>query len=150
MKNKNVLMCVALVFLIILLLLPVGLRLFAKDLYNSKKEKPKDAVLVLNCTKLNETINTSYVNGKPYNFQYQLLSSTSVENSEENYNEIVLNIKDYAERKESDTSGVIEYRIALNKYTNYPQTLQNYVKNIDEESIYYNGKGFTCTTISNE
>ena len=60
------------IILLFMLFLPPMLRHFTKDLKTIEVSKSKDEVRVLNCTRLNEKINTSYLNGKTYNFRRKI------------------------------------------------------------------------------
>ena len=107
-KESRLLCYVGLIFLIVLLLLPPGLRIFGKDLYK-KEEKKKDEVIVLSCTKKDESISSTFLNGEPQNIDYRIKGDYSVnidsESTEEDTvkNELLGYIKPYAQ-SEYDTN----------------------------------------------
>ena len=158
---KNILLYFALFLLIILLLLPPALRLFGKNLYNEKKfpKKNEEVLEILNCTKINETINMSFLNGKAYNIKYEItgnhlplesneedsLSNGENDETEVQENQIIDDFKDYAEVSFVEEKNLTEYRIALNLYDVIPEKLLNHTKSIDEVSSYYTGLSFSCT-----
>lgn len=149
---KKVLLYLALVFLIILLLLPVGLRLFGKNLYQeSNNNKPKNVYGTLSCTKLNEKINQTYLNGKPYNLWYQIIGSFGSNTGEvDESNQTALDLKDYATISYSDISMATDYKIDFNNYSSLPEGLEKYGQDIDNQANYYNILGFMCTKTINE
>ena len=140
---KNVLLGISLVLLIILLLLPPSLRWFASDLYKDNEEKPKDVVTVLNCVKDDETVNTTYFNDNPYNYQYtirgNLLDSDSVNNL------IIQNIKRYANTSYDVISNLTTYQMVLSSVEISVESLKNYTYSPLEQQSYYQSIGFTCT-----
>ena len=160
---KNMLLYISLFLLVILLLLPPGLRLFGKNLYKEKKlSKQEDVLEILNCTKINETIDTSFLNGKAYNIKYEISGNFSLENEDENEkndnqkndleenneNKVLIrdDFKEFAEIKYIESKNLTEYRLALNIYENIPEKLSNYARSINEMSMYYEGLSFSCTT----
>ena len=73
-KKKTRIICyISLVILIILLLLPVSLRIFAKD-HVTDDDKPvsRSEVIVLNCNKADETINSTFSGNQPHNILYKV------------------------------------------------------------------------------
>lgn len=148
---KNFLMYILIIVLVFMLLLPPGLRMFGKNLYNEKNNQKKDNdVYVLRCTGLSETINTSYMNDKPYNFQY-LVKGNYIDLDNQNneiLNYIVVDIKNYSELSYNDEDDTTEYRIAFNEMENIPETLMTYSMKYDEQNAYYTEHGFNCTKIS--
>ena len=163
---KNLLLYISLFLLVILLLLPPGLRLFGKNLYKEKKiSKQQDVLEILNCTKINETIDTSFLNGNAYNIKYEISGNQVEENEEKNdenekvtgtddnenitdTNENKISIKDdfkeYAEIKYIEEKNLTEYRIALNTIENVKEKLNNYTKTISEMSSFYEELSFSC------
>ena len=154
---KNILLYFTLFLLIILLLLPPGLRLFGKNLYTTPIiPKNKDVLEILNCTKINETISTSFLNGKAYNIKYEISGNhlsqdneNSLLNTEEtdnvNKNTIVDDLNSYAEVKYIEEKNITEFRLAVNLLNNIPDSLVNYTKSIQEVSNYYTDLSFSCT-----
>lgn len=147
---KNLLMYLLIFFLVVLLLLPPGLRMFGKNLYIKEDNSKKSSVYVLNCTGLNETINLSYLDDKPYNFQYSIKGNNINldENVEMMFNDIIVDIMDYSQATYNEVDDVTEYRIAFNEMSLIPSELQNYSQNYEEQSAYYTNRGFQCTKIS--
>ncbi len=159
---KNFLLCLAFFVLFILLLLPPGLRIFGKDLYKEKKiTKPIDEVEMLSCTKINETISTSFLNGKAYNIKYSISGNHTVEEEtmlpdeeeieEEEIltspkNDFIEDFKKYAQIKYKENENLTEYVISVNLLDFIPEELQNHTKTIEEVSSYYREHSFSCTT----
>lgn len=148
---KNFLLYVAMFFLFVLLLLPPGLRLFAKDLYE-KKEVKQDLVESLSCNKLNESINISYLNGKAYNFTYNksgdfstVMGQTFNEDDVE-YNKlnIIRDIKDFATIDYSKINDITKFSISFSSFTNLPESLMTYAKTPSEEIDLLAENGFSC------
>lgn len=140
---KNVLLGISLVLLIILLLLPPSLRWFASDLYKDNEEKPKDVVTVLNCVKDDETINTTYFNDNPYNYQYTVIGNI-LENDNDN-NLIIQNIKRYASPSYDEISNITTYQMVLSSVEISVESLKNYTYSPEDQESYYQSIGFTCT-----
>lgn len=147
---KNVLLYMALFVLIILLLLPVGLRLFAKDLYGEKPSSKKDDVMIsMKCIKSNETIKMTYLNDKPYSFWYQIVGEVNITpGNEDKAWKIISDIEPFAKKDYSLISGATEYKIDLFNYNadNTPDELLDYTKKMSDQSIFYSSYGFICTT----
>ena len=82
---KKLLLYMTLLILIVLLFLPPMLRLFGKDLYKERKftTKQTNELEMLNCTKYNETISTSFLNGKAYNIKYEISGNHVPEKAKE-------------------------------------------------------------------
>ena len=132
-----------------MLLLPPGLRIFGKDLYSEQKNiKIKDEVYVLNCTGLRETINMSYMNDLPYNFQYLIKGNYTYFDDDLEFNEIILDIQSYTEGVYNEIDDTTEYRIAFNEMSDIPGPLVNYSMAYDKQNAYYTERGFNCTKIS--
>lgn len=148
---KKVLLYVLLVILISLLLLPVGLKTFGKNLYVDKtnvnddnsKEEIKDAML--KCIKGNETITTTYTKGAAYSFWYQIVGASELNDSDNSSVQMLNDIKNYAKYSNSELSGVSDYKIAFYSYgSNIPTELINYSMPINDQSNYYSDLGFVC------
>lgn len=162
---KNILLYLALFLLVILLLLPPGLRMFGKNLFNEKKTPTiKNELEVLSCTKINESISTSFMNGKAYNIKYEISGNHVNVNEEENVlpdestennlnseiesqvpHSIINDFNDYAQIKYIEEDNLTEYRIAVNLLDSIPEPLQNHTKSIDEVESYYRELLFSCT-----
>lgn len=165
---KNILLSLALFALVILLLLPPLLRLFGKNLYADKKNNNiQDEYEMLKCSKINETISVSFVNGKTYNIKYEISGNHAVdesineevidskelpdetENLEEEkipVNSLIEDFKDYAEIKYKEDTNLTEFIISMNKFDTTPEKLSNHAKTIDEVKNYYSELSFSCTT----
>lgn len=166
---KNILLYLALFILIILLLLPPGLRMFGKNLFSGKKVSTiKDELEILSCTKINESISTTFMNGKAYNIKYEIsgnhVSAVETEEIEENklpdetsendlnseinhevQNSIIDDFTDYAQIKYIEDKNLTEYRIAVNLLDVIPEKLQNHTKSISEVESFYRDLSFSCT-----
>ena len=148
---KKVLLYFALVLLVILLLLPLGLRLFAKDLYKKKEEKVQDVVEILSCNKLNETVNNSYLNGNPYSISYQIMGNftgDSINMDITSDDSIVNDIKLFANGTYNDMNNITIFTYNFGSNMNM-ELVKNYILNIEEERAYYSNLGFSCTTSKN-
>lgn len=156
---KNVLLYFALVILVFLLLLPPGLRLFGRNLYSERNIKKQDNTLeILDCNKINESISTSFVNGKAYNIKYTISGNhvpekeiSDEENPDEgivdiNKNNIIEDLKGYAESIYLEEKNITEFRVDLNMIDSIPLELQNYTKSIGEMSSFYGELSFSCTS----
>lgn len=157
---KNMLLYLALFLLIILLFLPAGLRLFGNNLYKNKKITEQNDLEILNCTKIDETINTSFLNGKAYNIKYEIRGNYVLEENENininenenkdeldvNKNVIVNDFRNYAKISFVEDKGLTEFRIAVNLLDVIPEKLQNHTKSINEVKDFYNELLFSCTT----
>ena len=148
---KNLLLYLALFFLIILLFIPPVFRLTMKDMYK-REEKPKDVYGMLYCEKNDENINESYLNYKPYGLKYNYKSDKEIlindgENNETGQiseNSIVNDIYDYSNINFNSESNWYEYTVDLNNISEIPEKLVNYTRPIDEQMYYYGAIGFTC------
>lgn len=147
---KKVLLYMALVFLVILLLLPIGLKTFGKNLYvkkeeASEKENSKEAQnAILKCIKGNETITTTYMKGVAYSFWYQIIGSAELDDNNES-TKIIDGIKDYAKYSSNELNGVTDYKISFYIYgSSMPPELSDYSMPIDNQSSYYSNFGFVC------
>ncbi len=159
---KNVLLYLALFILVILLLLPPGLRLFGKDLYNEPKfVKPKDILEILSCTKINESISSTFMNGKPLNIKYEIngnfvpeetndekenqdINPDEVDNEEKN--QIIEGLKKYADIKYDEAKNSTKFQIGLDSFDTVPEEMQIFNKSINEMNAYYSELSFSCTT----
>ena len=144
---KKILLYIALVFLLILLLLPAGLKTFGRNLYVDESDNEKENTnTMLKCIKGNETITTTYLNGSPYTFMYQIVGeSISTSNENEENIEISDAIKDYAKYTSNDLSETAEYKIDFYKYDQkIPPELTDYSMTIRNQSDYYSNLGFVC------
>lgn len=148
---KKVLLWIALVFLIILVLIPPALRLFGKNLYIKVEEK-KDVVTVLNCLKNEENISTTYLNDVPYNFKYTLngnYSNDREESEKDEYydvqNAIVNDIKNTVTSTYNKMTDITTFSIVLTMVEMQKESMKNYVKNPKEQQDYYHSIGFICT-----
>ena len=160
---KNVLLSLALIILVVLLFLPFGLRLFGKDLY---KDKPapiqEDTYEFLNCTKINETISTSFKNGKAFNIKYDISGNHVPEKKEET------DTKDDAKKEENTTDNKegatvfnellafaqIEYRedenltrlrVQVDDVNTDNEDFYKHTGTIDAVKSYYEELSFSCT-----
>ena len=145
---KKFLMYVALIVLLFLLFLPLGLQLFGSKLYiDTPSAKKSDVMLSLKCIKSNETIKMTYLNDKPYSFWYQIVGEINVTPGNEEANKIVNDVAPYSKKEYSIISSATEYKIDLYNYNenNTPNELINYMKNPNDQSIYYSTFGFICS-----
>ena len=144
---KRIFYYALIIFLLFMLFLPPVLRSYGKDLYHEIQiSKSKDKVMVLNCSSLNEKINTSYLNDKTYNFQYQIEGNyTNLDNEEIKLNAIQEKIKNYAKITYHQENNSTDYRIDFNMLNVIPNGIQDYNKNINEQQNFYTALGYTCT-----
>ena len=152
---KNILLYLAIFILLFLLCLPKALRLFGADLYK-KEEKTVDVVEAISCNKLNEAINISYMNGKTYNFFYDingnyLLGDTSNDVTSEIPSDlnIVDDLRTNAKIEYDDINDITKFSISFWEMDNIPENLLSYTKDIDSEMNWLSQYGFSCTKISN-
>lgn len=146
---KNILLYFAIFILVILLFLPPGLRLFAKDIYKDL-EKKNDIIETLNCNKLNETMNISYLNGEPYSLSYTIMGnfSTALESVDENQSTeliIVEDLRNYGSIEYNDAADLTTIRVGFKNFTDIPNSLSLYAKTIDEERDFLLENSFSCT-----
>ena len=143
---KKVLLCFILIILIGLLLLPPGLRLFGKNLYNDVEEEKKDVVTVLNCKKGDEVINMTYFNDKPYDFRYTIKGNYNasmqdvVDGETPNNtldNAIIEDIKGSSMINYSESKDTTEFHIVLSSVEMINEKLNNYIKKPEEQQKYY-------------
>ncbi len=170
---KNILLYFALFFLVVLLLLPVGLRIFAKDLYK-KSNNEKQTVSWLTCNKTGETVSSTFLNGAPYNFKYKIKGKYLVMDSNENEsntadelnlldgnydletekvlgdtnetetdNNIVYDLQKYASITYDENEDISTFTLELNKYQTLPSELSKF-KNLDSQKNYLSELGFSC------
>ena len=143
--------------------LPLGLRIFGKDLYK-KSEETKKVVELLSCNKSNETISSTFLNSVPQNFQYKVKGNyleTLVPDSQEeievadendvnnkndslNDNELITVIQKYSKVTYDDAKDISTFTIELNKVTDYPTELSNF-KSLQSQTDYLKTLGFSCT-----
>jgi len=160
---KNVLLYIALFLLIVLLFLPLGLRIFGKNLYK-ENEEVKKVVELLSCNKSNETISSTFLNSIPQNFQYKVkgnyLATILPDSQEEietadkndmnnekesiNENELITVIQKYSKVTYDDGKDISTFTIELNKVTDYPAELSNF-KSLQDQTDYLKTLGFSCT-----
>ncbi len=150
---KNFLLWISLFLLIILLLLPPIFRKFGSDWYYEEKVK-KDVVTVLNCVKGDETINTTYFNSNPYNFQYSISGNYTVSEDTESElieeikpieNQIIMDLRRYSMISYDEEQNKTIFQIVLSSVEVYQEGLRSYTKKPDEQLAYYNSLGFYCT-----
>lgn len=149
---KKALLYILLVVLIIFLLLPVGLRMFGKDLYkdSDKDQEPKNVVNALRCnnTTTNEVVNTTYLNGSAYNFYYRIDGKFIPEEGEDTLNKevnpLIQDIMEYAKITYNEATNVTEYSIALYSFEAMPETLKKYADVFERQSEFYDNRGFEC------
>lgn len=140
MKRLTCLVVLAVLFA--LLLLPPFLRRFVSfDLEKVSTKGSNDKVLILNCEKQEEKINTSYLNDKPYNIQYKINGNYT--NEEETDNSIIMDLRNYSTIKYQDNKNVTIYKIDVNNIKE--GLLTNYLLSINEQMHYYEKIGFTCS-----
>lgn len=149
---KNFLLYLAMIILIVLLFLPKGLRLFAKDLYK-ETEKPKDVIESLSCNKLNESMNISYLNGKTYNLSYNITGNYEFEtdNTEtESTNQLnpTKDLRGVATIDYNQVADMTTFKIDLSSVENVQESLILYTMSIDEERDLLSQNGFSCTKSS--
>ena len=149
---KNFLLYLAIIILIVLLFLPKGLRLFAKDLYK-EAEKPKDVIESLSCNKLNESMNISYLNGKTYNLSYNITGNYEFEtdNTEtESTNQLnpTKDLRGVATIDYNQVADMTTFKIDLSSVENVQESLILYTMSIDEERDLLSQNGFSCTKSS--
>ena len=150
---KKFLLGVLLIILIGLLVLPLGLRWFGKDLYKEKEEEKKDVVTVLNCKKGEDSVNTTYFNDAPYDFRYVAKGNYTIENeSTENIdlentfdNSIIYDIRNSSMVNYSEDSDTTTFHILLSSVEMVNEKLRNYTKLPEEQQKYYTSMGFYCT-----
>lgn len=144
---KKILLGVALFFLIVLLFLPPCLRWFGKDLYAKKEEVNKNVVKVLNCTKNDETINTTYFNEKPYNFRYSIIGNylSDEEDEEKVENQIISDVKNVTMSSYDEATNATIYTVVLSTVEMQNEKMKNYIKEIEDQQNYYQSIGFMCT-----
>lgn len=156
---KNFLLYFAIFILVILLLLPVGLRLFAKDIYK-KIEKKNDIIETLSCNKLNETLNISYLNSEPYNLSYNItgnfstITGTVDESQIIEYDEekkelnIVEDLKNYGYVDYNTVADVTTIKVDFKRFQTIPESLSLYAKSIDDERDFLAENSFSCAKSS--
>ena len=160
---KKVLCYFGLFFLIILLLIPPGLRIFAKNLY-PEEEKPKLVVNILNCNKETESVFSSYANTTPQTFQYKIKGNYVLNNennsnvdTEENLdgviqtnepeNELIHLIRKNALVTYDEESDLTTYQITFWEGSDYTGDLRNF-KDMEKIQKYLIELKFSCTTSS--
>ena len=140
--------------LVFLLLLPVALRLFGKNLYE-KKEVKKDVVTLLNCNKKSETVSSTFLNEDPKNLNYKIggdYSTVQINDTDEQ--EIDMSsktatvfielIKDYAKIEYSHIDNATSFNVDVKDLKQVP----NYVgifSSIENQNKYFSSQGFSCT-----
>lgn len=161
---KKVLCYFGLFFLVILLLIPPALRIFAKNMY-PEEEKPKLVVNILNCNKETESVFSSYANTTPQTFQYKIKgnyvynlnnednNSTSQDenkNSEgtnSTENELIYLIRKNALVTYDEETDLTTYQITFWEGTDYTGDLHNF-KDMETLQNYLTSLKFSCVTSS--
>ena len=153
--NYSFLCYFGLIILTFLLFLPPALRIFGKDLY-VKEEKKKDEIIILNCKKENESINSTFLNGEPKNLEYLIKgnytvttneeeeSETSEKDKEDNQNTLLVYIKPYSQVKYDEEKDITSYNVKtidLKQINNYPETFST----VDNQQNYFTKLNFSCT-----
>ncbi len=147
---KNVLLWIALFLLIIFLLIPPALRLFGKDLYKNVK-KEKDVLEVLQCTKLNETISETYLNGNAHNLLYSVKGNyenvdLSILEDSSIFKDMMYDIKGAATITYDETKDLTSFKVDLSSLNPLPGGLSKYTQKMNEQKIFYTNQKFSCTT----
>lgn len=140
---KKILCYIVLIILLVLLLLPPVLRYFKEDYEEVKVAKVKDTVMVLNCSNSKEKINTSYLNGKTYNLQYQISGDYTLESDE--LMPIQEIITRYAKINYQQSLNVTDYKVDFSSFDTIPPELKEYAKELESQKDTYTSKGFTCS-----
>lgn len=82
-KRTRIICYISLVFLVILIFIPPLLRLLIEE----KEEVKVNVVMVLNCNKLDESINSTFLNDKPKNLMYTIKGDLTVTETPDESNE---------------------------------------------------------------
>ena len=138
---KKIICYALIIILLFLLFLPPILRRFGKVDKEVAITKSKNVVMVLKCSKQNEKINTSYLNGQTYNLQYQIKKDLT--NEELNTDE--KRIKEYAKVSIDKNNQTMDYRVDFNSLSLLPDSLKDYAKEINEQKAFYTNLGYTCS-----
>jgi len=156
-KLKKVLCYVAIVILLIFIILPPSLRIFAKDDF---EEKPKDVVTLLTCTKNVETVNMPYLNGNLVSIKYtfQLENNQTNENdfpndnldniTNDNINSELKNMLESISTTQITTENdLTTYALDMKNINNSNLVPSKFKDNSTNMKIYYNNLGYTCNII---
>ena len=161
--NKLFLCYFGLVILIILLLLPICLRLFGKNLYEKKENSDEEIIEVLNCNKDNSTINSTFLNGTPQNLLLKikgdqttiketnksdtsLTTDDSTNDTVSRENDLVKYIRNYSMinySKEDDTTSFKVNMTDLKQIDEYIVLFNN----LENQQKYFTSQAFSCTVV---
>ena len=148
---KKVLCYVAIVILLIIIILPPVFRAFISESID-ENDKPKQEIVLLNCTRSDESINMPYLDGKLNKIKYTFNTPVDINNDEnqtdENDNE-PMTIKKVLEtisntEKRDDTDGTTTYSLDMNESCVIDLVPAEYSDTKENMKTYYNNLGYTC------
>lgn len=166
---KKILCYLAIVVLLVFIVLPPVLRLTMKE-ENEEPVVPKDVIEMLQCTKNEDSLSISYLNGKTYNIRYtEKIVEVAPDIEDENKDELDDNVLDnarinpinttndddrsfkevlegYAHVKKTSKEGKMIYSLDLSSSEVYDRFANKFKKEINEQMAYFKSLGYTCNT----
>ena len=169
---KNFLCYIGIVILVILIILPPALRIFLPEEKEKEKIEPKLVIKSLNCTGVNYVTGTSYENDEVKMIVLKKIISSDDENQDENTDnqetqdetkeEDSYNNPDSSERKtefeavftrlsedsritKSNLNDGIALKIDFSISNNLDLDIKDLTKPINDQLIYYENLGLTCS-----
>lgn len=148
---KKVLCYVAIVVLLIIIILPPVFRAFIPESID-EGDKPKQEIVLLNCTRADESINMPYLDGKLNKIKYTFNTPVDINNDEnqtfENDNE-PMTIKKVLKtlsntEKRDDTDGTTTYSLDMNEAGVIDLVPAEYRDTKENMKTYYTNLGYTC------
>ena len=157
---KRILCYVVLVLLIVLIVLPPVLRVFAKE---EAYVPPKDVVSMLSCTRDNESISMPYLNGNlvsiKYTFPVTIINPDSIVDADNlgdiledndvplvNNNQTIKNVLENITNTKSETvDNLTTYLLDMKDTNNSLQVPSEFKGSSEVMKNYYNNLGYTCS-----
>jgi len=141
---KKFLCYVALVVLIVLIILPPALRIFVKD--DNGDDNPRDVVVLLMCTRGEESINMPYKNGGLMSIKYSFMDTGVNSEFDINNTETLKDVLVRIGNTQIETlAGKVTYRLDLTVQNNALQVPEKYKRTSEVMKNYYANLGYTCT-----
>ena len=139
-KNNNYLYYILLAVLIILLFLPLGLKLFGKNLYVKKNIKTVTVTQLL-CTKHNETITSTFLNGEPKNSNYEIYGNYVEEDVFDD--DLIKYYRQFGNPNYDDEGKKTLFKVKVDDLKELDEYTALFSE-VGKQKTYFLSKGFSC------